>query len=174
MKSYPVFQCLEDFPDGQTQDIRLRHAQKYVRTSVSPDGAWWFVFPVCLNAHAGGWAPCELFREGCETHVLYQVSSPPDKSNGVLVSLLPLTMPAIRGSGRCLVYHDGFVAGDGHSGQGIAAGWVFSGCFLSGSVSSACICTEAAAGELLVIGRTEMYTVCVQLCDLDVCFSSCL
>ena len=121
-----------------------------------------------------GWTPCEVFGESSESHELCQVSAPPDRSSGAPLSLLLLMTPVTRGSGTCFVFHDGSVAGDGHSGQGIAAGWVFSGCFLSGSVSLACMCTGSAAGELLGIGRSDMHTVCPQICDLEVSLSSCL
>jgi ribonuclease HI len=65
--------------------------------------------------------------------------------------MAPVHSPRVTAGGCCLVFSDGSVAGTGHSGSGISAGWFFSGSNVSGSASIACMCNGSGAGELLGI-----------------------
>ena len=132
------------------QAMRTRVGQKYCIIEVSDD-MWWVSLVPCSTGVLveGGWAPRAVFVTTGQQHVLHQVVMP----SAVLHSRVSVTAPVVvAGEGRCVVFSDGSVS----SGAHIAAGWIFSGLYASGSASLACTCTGSEAGELLGIGRTHI------------------
>jgi hypothetical protein len=96
------------------------------------------------NVSLGGWVPPSYFEASGTTRLIPGIlpvfQSHQEESSQHLVCLYRSPQQGI-----VLVYCDGSTDG----GRGIAAGWLFAGCFIYGSASLCCMCTGSAAGELL-------------------------
>ena len=165
-QSFQECRCIQAWSLGYTpaagmpyggQAMRTRVGQKYCIIEVSDD--MWWVSPVPCSTGVlveGGWAPPAVFVTTGQQHVLHQVVMP----SAVLHSRVSVTAPVVvAGEGRCVVFSDGSVSsGAQRFSGGIAAGWIFSGLYASGSASLACTCTGSEAGELLGIGWIHIMT----------------
>ena len=159
-QSFRVYQATADVNIGS---FRAACGQKCLRIHVSDDGLGLYLVPLGAPFDRfGGWTSAEFFQSLDESRVLHEVSVEDMLRRGgdhAYVLVHPVTTPAQSGSRCCDVFHDGSVAGIGHHGQGIAAGWIFPSSFVCGSASLACGCTGSGAGELLGVGHPEMYSL---------------
>ena len=156
-------QCIQSWSLGDTQlvgmpyggrTLRTRQGQKYCIIEGIDDMLWVSPAPCSTGVLVeGGWAPQGVFVTTGQAHLLHQVVMP----SAVLSPVSVAAPVVVAGEGRCVVFSDGSVSsGDQRFSGGIAAGWIFSGLYASGSASLACTCTGSEAGELLGIGRTHI------------------
>ena len=137
---------------NQYLDIQAESA--YYKIGCSDcDDPWWYMMPVNIQGSSltyGGWAPPTYFTASEETLTLYEVEVPTltlqkelyvnESAHAVLAAEIPVHST-----------YQVYVDGSCNHFQGIAAGWIFAGKYLSGRASLAGYFTGSMASELLGI-----------------------
>lgn len=130
-----------------TKYLGVHKDRTYVRLGMSEEPSWWYVVEPDRAQHVfryGGWVPPDYFSKIGSIMLIPDIL-PVFKSHEQENSSVSISFYRSPQQGIVYAYCDGSTK----SGLGIAAGWLFAGCFIYGSASLCCMCTGSAAGELL-------------------------
>ncbi len=161
-REFQTYVCLENWNDEDgyyasttsmswgttsTKYLAVHKGRAYVRLGMSEEPSWWYVVEHDHVQHVfryGGWVPPDYFAN-TGSIILIPDILPVFQSHEQESSSVSVCFYRSPEQGIVYAYCDGSTKG----GLGIAAGWLFAGCFIYGSASLCCMCTGSAAGELL-------------------------
>ena len=161
-REFQTYVCLGDWNDEDayyssrtpmswgttsTKYLSVHKDRIYVRLGMSEEPSWWYVVELDSVQQVfryGGWVPPSYFAN-TGSIILIPDILPVFQSHEQESSSASIAVYRSPGKGIVHAYCDGSTK----IGLGIAAGWVFAGCFIYGSAALCCMCTGSAAGELL-------------------------